>query len=72
MGVDMKALHNGKSDYVQAVYQVKEAIAVRQRSPWLWPKWIYNMLPVGRAETKNTKLMHDFAYKVCNSFILKL
>ena len=28
MGVDMNALHNGESDYVKAVYQVKEAIAV--------------------------------------------
>ena len=65
MGVDMKALQNGTSDYVKAVYQVKEAVAVRQRTPWYWPPWIYSMLPVGREVNRNTKLMHDFAYKVC-------
>ena len=67
MGVDMKALQNGSSDYVEAVYQVKEAVAVRQRTPWYWPPWIYNMLPVGREVNRNTKLMHDFAYKVCGN-----
>ena len=64
MGVDMNALHNGESDYVKAVYQVKEAIAVRQRTPWLWPDFIYNALPVGREVKKNIKIMHDYAYKV--------
>lgn len=64
MGVEMNALENGESDYVKAVYQVKEAIAIRQRTPWYWPYWLYNMLPVGRAVNKNIKLMHDYAYKV--------
>lgn len=70
MGVDMNALNNGESDYVKAVYQVKETIAVRQRSPWLWPDLIFNATASGQLLKKNIKVMHDYAYKV-GSFIEK-
>ncbi|XP_067928638.1 cytochrome P450 4V2-like [Watersipora subatra] len=64
MGVDMGALHDGESDYVKAVYLVKEAVAVRQRTPWYWPDFIYNSLPVGRKVNKAIDTMHQYAYKV--------
>ena len=67
MGVNMDALHHGHSDYVKAVYLVKAAIAVRQRTPWYWPDWIYDNLPVGREVNKGIDTMHSYAHKVSNT-----
>jgi len=65
MGVNMDALHNGESEYVKAVYLVKDAIAVRQRTPWYWPDFLYNYFtPMGWAVRRSINLMHQFAYKV--------
>lgn len=62
----MDALDNGESEYVNAVYLVKEAIAVRQRTPWYWPEFLYDCLPVGRAVNHGINVMHQYAYKVSN------
>lgn len=64
MGINMNGLHHGDSEYVKAVYLVKDAIAVRQRTPWYWPDFIYHCLPIGRAVKEATALMHQYAYKV--------
>lgn len=64
MGTNIDALHNEDSEYVKAVYVVKDALAIRQRSPWYWPNFIYNNIPIGRKVNKGIKLMHEFAMKV--------
>lgn len=60
----MDALHNNGSDYVKAVYLVKDAIAVRQRTPWFWPDIVYDNLPIGKKVNQGIATMHKYAYKV--------
>ena len=64
MGVKMDALHNSESDYVKAVFLVKDSMAIRQRSPWLWSDTIYYRLPQGKKVEAAIETMHQFAYTV--------
>lgn len=64
MGVNMDALHNQDNEYVKAVYLVKDAMAVRQRTPWYWPDVVYNNLPQGQKVNEAIDLMHQYALKV--------
>jgi hypothetical protein len=41
-----------------------EIIAMRSRSPWLWPDFIFNLLPIGRQQKKSLKVLHGFSQKV--------
>ena len=39
-------------------------INIRMRSPWLWPDFIFNHLPIGREHAKLLKILHGFSRKV--------
>lgn len=71
MGVNMDALESGDSEYVKAVYLVKDAIAIRQRTLWYWPDFIYNRLAIGKACKKGIALMHQFTEKVYKDIIVE-
>jgi hypothetical protein len=43
---------------------IAEIINVRMRSPWLWPDFIFNNLPIGREHTRLLKILHGFSRKV--------
>ncbi|XP_048825781.1 cytochrome P450 4V2-like [Brienomyrus brachyistius] len=60
MGKKIDAQHNSDSEYVQSVYRMSDIITRRQRAPWLWPDFIYNLLGEGKEHTKRLKILHSF------------
>ncbi len=36
----------------------------RSRSPWLWPAFIFDRLPIGRDQKKALKVLHGFTRQV--------
>lgn len=64
MGTQIDALHGNGLEYVEAVFCAKNIIAHRQRTPWLWPSFIFENLPVGRRLDRAIGVMHKKAYQV--------
>ncbi|KAF7707375.1 hypothetical protein HF521_018593 [Silurus meridionalis] len=60
MGKNIYAQSNADSEYVQTVYKMSDIITRRQRSPWWWPDWIYNMLGEGKEHAKQLRILHSF------------
>ncbi|CAF5160919.1 unnamed protein product, partial [Rotaria magnacalcarata] len=54
----------GKNAFVTATGRVCGIINQRIRSPWLWPVWIFDRLPLGREKAKNLKVLHDVSRKI--------
>ncbi len=44
-----------------------DVINLRGRSPRLWPKFIFNRLPLGRECAKQLEILHGFSRKVYQS-----
>ncbi len=51
--------------------RVGEILIVRSRSPWLWPDFIFNHLPIGCEQKKALKVLHGFSRKVFLLFSIK-
>ncbi|XP_065127837.1 cytochrome P450 4V7 [Paramisgurnus dabryanus] len=64
MGKKIYAQSNADSEYVQSVYKMSDIISKRQRSPWLWPDWIYGMLEEGKEHSRRLKILHSFTASV--------
>ncbi|XP_077790730.1 cytochrome P450 4V2-like [Podarcis muralis] len=60
MGKSIGAQHNKDSEYVRAVYRMSVLIQERQKSPWLWPDFLYHMSRDGREHYRNLKILHSF------------
>ncbi|XP_053486697.1 cytochrome P450 4V2 [Ictalurus furcatus] len=60
MGKSIYAQSNADSEYVQTVYKMSDIITRRQRAPWWWPDWIYNVLGEGKEHAKRLKILHSF------------
>lgn len=45
---------------------MSDIVSRRQRSPWLWPDFIYTYFSEGRDHDKTLKVLHSFTYKVSN------
>ena len=45
-----------------------EILSIRSRSPWLWPTFIYDRLPIGREQKKVVEVLHGFSRKVFSRF----
>ena len=79
MGLHIDALHNGDSEYVTAVSEIKEVLGKRGREPLHWYDFVFdNFLSVGRKTNRLIRLTHQFTDKVfmivvmimlCPSFI---
>ncbi|CAF3258747.1 unnamed protein product [Rotaria socialis] len=54
----------GKNAFVTATGRVCGIINQRIRSPWLWPVWIFDRVPLGREQAKNLKVLHDVSRKI--------
>ncbi|CAF1176406.1 unnamed protein product [Adineta ricciae] len=64
-GTQLKAQQgNGNHAFVQATIRIGKIIHIRSRSPWLWPTFIFNRLPIGREHEKQVQILHDFSRKV--------
>ncbi|XP_066505317.1 cytochrome P450 4V7 [Hoplias malabaricus] len=64
MGKKIYAQSNADSEYVQSVYKMSDIISRRQRAPWWWPDWIYNMFGDGQEQAKRLKILHSFTANV--------
>uniref|UniRef100_A0A672QDV2 Cytochrome P450 4V2 n=1 Tax=Sinocyclocheilus grahami TaxID=75366 RepID=A0A672QDV2_SINGR len=64
MGKKIYAQSNSDSEYVQSVYKMSDIITKRQRAPWLWPDWIYNMLEEGKEHSRRLRILHSFTASV--------
>jgi len=59
--------HVGLSENGQCLYsscRMSDIITKRQRAPWLWPDWIYNMLQEGKEHSRRLKILHSFTKSV--------
>ncbi|KAL3861963.1 hypothetical protein ACJMK2_007970 [Sinanodonta woodiana] len=50
--------------YVEAVHEISEALAVRNRTPYLFPDFIFYLSSLGRKFVKNCKFVHKVAEEV--------
>ncbi|KAL4622360.1 cytochrome P450 4V2-like [Arapaima gigas] len=64
MGKKIFAQDNSDSDYVCSVYKMSDIITRRQRTPWFWPDFIYNLLGEGKEHKRNLKVLHSFTESV--------
>ena len=65
MGLHIDALHNGDSEYVTAVSEIKEVLGKRGREPLHWYDFVFdNFLSVGRKTNRLIRLTHEFTNKV--------
>ena len=69
MGVKVDAQHSPSSEYVQAINSMTALIQLRQRSPWLWSRWLYRFTPSGRLYYKNLGILHRFTRDVIHKSI---
>ncbi|XP_026773129.2 cytochrome P450 4V2 isoform X2 [Pangasianodon hypophthalmus] len=60
MGKRIYAQSNADSEYVQTVYKMSDIITRRQRAPWWWPDWIYNLFGEGKEHAKRLRILHAF------------
>ncbi|CAF4843510.1 unnamed protein product [Rotaria sp. Silwood1] len=53
-----------ESEYVKAVIRITELIALRMRSPWLWPRPIFKISAEGREHDHLVNIIHKFTRQV--------
>ncbi|XP_045212702.1 cytochrome P450 4V2-like [Mercenaria mercenaria] len=64
MGKCVSAQKDSNSEYVQAVYKASEYTFLRQRSPWMGPKFLFNLLGPGKDYDRCLSVLHTFTEKV--------
>ncbi|CAF3681752.1 unnamed protein product [Rotaria sp. Silwood1] len=63
MGKTVRA-QTEESEYVKAVVRITEIIALRIRSPWLWPRPIFKLSALGREHDHVLNIIHKFTRQV--------
>ncbi|XP_046861686.1 cytochrome P450 4V2-like isoform X2 [Xenia sp. Carnegie-2017] len=71
MGIDIHAQFGQNSEYISSVFSICELIQERQKSPWLWPDFIYNLLYQGKLTKKYLDILHNFTNRVIDNRIEK-
>ncbi|XP_076152106.1 cytochrome P450 4V8 [Alosa pseudoharengus] len=66
MGKKIYAQSNYDSEYVRCVYRMSDIITRRQRMPWFWPDFMYNVFGEGREHDKSLRVLHSFTESVIN------
>ncbi|CAF3997706.1 unnamed protein product [Adineta steineri] len=64
MGLNIGAQHQRNSEYVDAVLKLTDLIIKRQRMPWMWPDFLFNLLPEGREHNRCLNIVQQFTKKV--------
>ena len=49
---------------MELVFSITELIALRMRSPWLWPQAIFKRTALGREQAELLKVIHKFTREV--------
>ncbi|UJR12468.1 hypothetical protein I4U23_016644 [Adineta vaga] len=64
MDLKVGAQQQRNSEYVNAVLKLTDILIKRLRMPWLWPDFLFNLLPEGREQNRCLKIVHQFTKKV--------
>ncbi|XP_044311371.1 cytochrome P450 4V2 isoform X2 [Varanus komodoensis] len=64
MGKSIGAQNNKDSEYVRTVCRMGDLIHHRQKTPWLWPEFLYLFFSEGREHSRNLKILHNFTDRV--------
>lgn len=64
MGESVKAQDNEDSEYVRALYRTSFVLQERQKSPWLWPDFIFYLTKHGKEYSRCLKILHGFTRSV--------
>lgn len=64
MGKKIYAQSNSDSEYVKSVYKMTDIISRRQRAPWFWSDWTYNLLGEGKEQFHRLQILHNFTENV--------
>ena len=71
MGVKVNAQDSSTSEYVEAITSMNAHIQLRQKSPWLWPEFLYKFTSYGKEYYKNINILHNFTIDVINKSIVR-
>jgi len=71
MGVNINAQSSPTSSYVTAINCLNNSIQVRQKSPWLWPKFLYTMTSAGKEFYRSLDIVKGFTTDVINKSIVR-
>ena len=44
--------------------RIADIICKRAKAPWLWPSFIFNLLPIGQQHKKQLEILHGFSRNV--------
>ncbi|XP_062379514.1 cytochrome P450 4V2 [Sardina pilchardus] len=66
MGKKIYAQSNYDSEYVRCVYRMSDIVTRRQRMPWYWPDFMYNLFGEGKEHDKSLRVLHSFTESVIN------
>lgn len=64
MGIKINAQNQSFSEYVSAVVSMNSQLQLRQKSPWLWPDFVYRSTPYGKKWYKTLNTLHNFTTDV--------
>ncbi|XP_060679852.1 cytochrome P450 4V2-like [Hemiscyllium ocellatum] len=64
MDKGISAQNNSDSEYIRAIYKMSDLIHRRQKMPWFWPDFLFNMFGEGKEHDKALKILHAFTEKV--------
>lgn len=64
MGVSVQAQQGHNSEYVQAIYEIGNAVYLRLVRPWLKPDLLFKMSAEGSKFRKSLVILHDFTRMV--------
>ena len=68
MGVNIDQEKNALR-YMNAVHTLNELLHLRERSPWLWSKFLYSLTPSGKRYYENLKFIHQYTLSVISKRI---
>ncbi|XP_057313637.1 cytochrome P450 4V2-like [Hydractinia symbiolongicarpus] len=69
MGVKINSQQCTTSQYAKSVHSMNSHLQLRQRSPWLWPDFIYKQTSSGKSYYKDLNVLHDFTIDIINKRI---
>lgn len=64
MGKSLQVQHQRQSEYAKCIGQMLHLVQVRQKSPWLYPDFLFNLFGWGGKQKQYLDVMHGFTKRV--------
>ncbi|CAM6054409.1 unnamed protein product [Sphagnum tenellum] len=64
MGTSLEIQKNTNSEYANCISNLGHLIQHRQKSPWLWPDWLYSLSKTKRNQDSYLDVLQGFTKKV--------